>query len=183
MVLVRHGALVLTYSDAEANRIALSILIAGLGIAWLPMSMEATRRFRGGAFILFALLTFAGAQVFRAFQASAAEAQKVRADQIAAAAGNLVQAHADNFVGALRPGAFVIRSNPRMRPETWTSYVQGLNLGCIIPVSAPSAWSIPSTRQTGNRFLRSASSGASAWAVGCRLPTRRRTRRLRAASA
>lgn len=133
-------------SNSEVNRLVFVIFLAGLGLSWLVVVAETSEKFRGLPLLVFASLAFVAARLFANMEKSEFAKQELRADQVALAGLNLISAHTENFLMALRPGAYLLREKPEMTLASWASYVRGMRLedsyggmrgmGAIYPVKS-----------------------------------------------
>ena len=119
----------LVHAGAETNRLVLVMFIGGLGVSWLVVAANSVEKFRGLPLFIYAFAVFIGARLFGHIEQTELERQDLRVDQVAAAGNGLVDAHANNFLEALRPTAYVLRDNPRISSAKWADFVEGMKLG------------------------------------------------------
>ena len=115
-------------SSTEVNRWVYAMFVAGLGLSWLVVVTEAAEKLRGLPLIVFAAAGFIAARLFTNMEKAESAKQQLRADQVVMAGDNLVSAHADNFLEALRPAAYVIQESPQITSVAWDRYCKSVRL-------------------------------------------------------
>jgi len=118
----------LVFAGVEANRLVLSMFIGGLGVSWLIVSASAAQKLRGLPLFIYIGAGLIGARVFGQIERTSHERQDLLVNQVVAAGTNLANSHANNFLEALRPTAYMLRENPQLSSAKWKDYVDAMKL-------------------------------------------------------
>lgn len=118
----------LVFAGPNTNRLVLAMFIGGLGVSWLAVAPNAAKKLRGPPLYIYVAAAFIGARVFGQIEFAERDRQNLRLAQVVVAGTNLVNAHANNFIEALRPTAYMLRENPRLSSAKWKDYCETMKL-------------------------------------------------------
>ena len=126
-IVARHDVS-LVFAGTETNRLVLAVFIGGLGLSWLVVAASSAQKLRGLPLYIYIAAAFIGARLFGQIESKEQDRQKLRVEQVVTAGTNLANAHANQFLEALRPTAYVLRENPQMSSDKWRDYFDSMKI-------------------------------------------------------
>jgi PAS domain S-box-containing protein len=126
-IVARHDVS-LVFAGAETNRLVLAVFIGGLGLSWLVVAASSAQKLRCLPLAIYVAAAFVAARLFGQIEFKELDRQKLRVEQVVAAGTSLANAHANQFLEALRPTVYVLRENPQISSAKWKDYVEEIKL-------------------------------------------------------
>lgn len=118
----------LVFAGAATNRLALAMFIGGLGVSWLAFAANSAQKLRGMPIYIYFAAALIGARVFGQIESTERDRENLRVERVVLAGTDLANAHANQFLEALRPIAYLLREGSQMSSAKWKDYGDGMKL-------------------------------------------------------